>query len=299
MGLFFKEMKLLSRFIVLFCLVSIGAESIASDSTNTSSISKIKRDAWKMQLELKGVVLMTENNFGGRIHSNGFSLFYENLKFITVNKKRLWQADFYYHIDYKEKTITTTPFNLSADLTPSFQFGRQNELFGFRLNYGFKKELSDKMEKNGVKVAMVYSAGITLGFLKPYNLLISRGTVTIDTSKNLAFYDENSITEESYNKENAAIFTSKGLVQVSNNQYAFIRGSSNFLKGFGELQFVPGINAKFGFNFDWGPTGEIVKEMEVGVMLDIYNKPMPLYINNPNSPFFMTFYLAVGIGKRK
>lgn len=295
-------MKLLARFIILFCLISIGSESIASDSTNTSSIRKIKRDALKMQLELKGVVLMTENNFGGRIHSNGFSLFYENLKFITVNKKRLWQADFYYHIDYKEKAKTYTPFNLNPDIAPTYQFGRQNELFGFRLNYGFKKELSDKMEKNGVKVAMVYSAGITLGFLKPYNLLISRGTVVVDTSKNIAYYDETSLREESYSKENANIFLYEGKngpLQISKDQYAYVSGSSNFLKGFGELQFVPGINAKFGFNFDWGPTGEIVKEMEVGVMLDIYNKPMPLYINNPNSPFFMTFYLAVGIGKRK
>jgi hypothetical protein len=286
--------------IIFFFLILLGVLQPAQAQTtkeDRGALSKAKKEALRMQLNQAGIIYPIENNFGFRLASNGLNLYYENLKFVSVNHKRLITADFYYFVDFKERQITTYPFGGNDQNT--YHYGKLNDLFGFRFAYGFRKAITDKTESDEIQVSYTLAGGITLGLLKPYYLDISYGIVTLNPGTNNAIYNEVEVKPERLTEENRNIFLTQSVVQVSGDRYAYIVGSSSFGEGFSQLQLVPGLHGRFGFNFDWGQNDVVVKQMEVGVMLDLYNKNLPLYYRNFNSQFNFSLYLSVGIGKRR
>lgn len=287
----FKSFLSLAMLIVL--ATGVAAQETKSDK---EALSKAKKEALRLQLNQAGIIYPIENNFGFRMATNGLNLYYENLKFVNVEKKRLWTADLFYFVDFREKQITTNPFSLESQQN-TYYYGKMNDMFGVRLAYGIRKALTDKTDKDEIQVSYTLAGGLTLGFLKPYYLDISYGVVTINGS--IAEFEPTYTVSETLNEDNKKIFLTRSVVQVSGNKYAYILGSSSFGEGFSHLQLVPGLHGRFAFNFDWGQNDEIVKQMEVGVMLDVYNKNLPLYYRNYNSQFNFSLYLSFGIGKRR
>ena len=291
--------KILKTFFIFFiCLIFLN-EGYCQDASKIKDAAKnAKKEVLKIQLEKVGIIYPIENNFGFRVSSNGFGAYYENLKFKTVNNKRFMTVDFYYYIDFKEKQITTFPFP-GNNLQNSYHYGKLNDLFGFRFAYGIRKALTDKTEDDEVQISYTLAGGITLGFLKPYYLDISYGKRVFDQGSRNYFYEEQRVEAESFSQTNARIFLTQQIVNLSGDDFAYIKGSSSFGEGFSQLQLIPGLHGRFGFNFDWGTKDIIVKQMEVGIMLDLYNKAMPMYFNNYNSQFNFSVYYSLGIGRRR
>ena len=284
--------------IFLLCFVFGILPSAAQDKSEIKSAAKDARKvALRIHLEKVGIIYPIENNFGFRLSSNGLSGYYENLKFLTVNKKRLITADLFYFVDFMEKQITTYPFT-SSSVQSTYYYGKLNDMFGVRLSYGLRKALSEKTENDEVQVSYTIAGGVTLGILKPYFLDISYGKI-VQVNVNQYSYDETNEVAESFSKTNANIFLSQQIVAVGSDRYAYIKGTSSFSEGFAHLQLIPGLHGRFAFNFDWGTKDEIVKQMEVGIMVDVYNKAIPLYINNYNSQFNFSLFYSVGIGRRR
>ena len=77
-----------------------------------------------------------------------------------------------------------------------------------------------------------------------------------------------------------------------------IQGRSGFFKGFDELKFVPGIHGKGGVHFALGAYDQYVTAVEVGVMLDIFLKDVPIMVVEHNKPYFFNLYITLQIGKR-
>lgn len=172
--------------------------------------------------------------------------------------------------------FVTTPLGGSPK---SFVFGKQNNFYALHVGYGGKHYFSDKAKDKGIAVGMFYSVGVSMGFLKPYYLQLRR-------------FEPNGIrfqlVEEKYSDENANVFL---------NQSA-IFGGAGFAYGLDEISLIPGGQAKVGLHLDWGTLDEFVKGLEVGMMLDIYPKEVPIMVTEDNSAIFMNLYLSVQFGKR-
>jgi hypothetical protein len=78
-----------------------------------------------------------------------------------------------------------------------------------------------------------------------------------------------------------------------------IRGKGGLLKGIGESQIIPGVHGQIGVHLDWGAFDEFLKAMEVGIMLDVFPKSLPIMVRQQNKPFFLNLYVSLLLGKRE
>ncbi len=160
-----------------------------------------------------------------------------------------------------------------SNISRSFVFGKQHQFYGIHAGYGGKFHFSSKAKSQGVAVSISYAAGPSLGILRPYYLNLRMGE---------------QVVAQTYSEENAALFlTPEG-----------ISGASGLNYGWDELSFVTGGFAKFGLNFEWGQSTRLIKAVDVGVMLSIYTKEIPILLISDNQAIFPTLYAAFQIGKR-
>ncbi len=216
--------------------------------------------------------------FGVKVHSNGFALG-GNYGFIR-NKKHTLVAHFQiaslrHHREIKQRNefvISPSP--------KSYIYGKRNSFYGIHLGFGGKYYFSEKSKRRAIAVALAYSAGPSIGLLKPYYLNIIH---PVDNS-----FDE--IIAEAYSDENRADFINP----------AIITGKSGFKYGLGEMSVIMGGYFQTGLNFDWGANHEFVKAIEVGLMVDAYAKTVPIMIPDveDNKFLFFNLYLALQLGKR-
>jgi hypothetical protein len=120
-----------------------------------------------------------------------------------------------------------------------------------------------------------------LGLLKPYYLNI----------KKVSEGNPNQFTtsREKYSEENHDRFLDE------NN----IRGYAGFFKGLTEAKIVPGVQAKGAVHFSWGNDDEYLKALEMGLMVDVFFKKMPIMITEDNTPLFVNLFVNLQLGKRK
>jgi hypothetical protein len=232
------------------------------------------------EIELKGLVYKNEFSFGARIHTNGYSGFGEITKFQRVDLKRVFQIEYMYFRSFQQKKqpVLFSPSNFGSK--KDYFYGKQNNFWALRFNYGYRKEIASKAERSGVTLSMVYMGGFSLGFLKPYylNLAIPDAQPT----------DRPYSQPERYTEENADRFLDKSKID----------GASGIRYGWGEIEPVPGIHGRFGLNFDWASQDEFVKALEVGASIDLYYKRIPIMVTDDASRYFLGLYLSLQFGKR-
>ncbi len=231
----------------------------------------------------KGFIYKKGLSFGIRVPTQGWAIFADIDKFVTVNHRKLIQFEFQelkYSKEYKElgKAIA----NSNAQTPKPFFFGKQNNFYAIHGSIGGQKLLAERGEKSAVELRVVYLAGVALGILKPYYLYINP--------------DPNNPTRESplvlekYNPDEPEHFL--------NGNKSYIYGSGGFAKGLNEIKLMPGLHGKIGLNFDWATYDEFIKAVEVGFLLDIYAKRVPIMIVDDNKQFFAHLYFSIQFGKR-
>jgi hypothetical protein len=65
------------------------------------------------------------------------------------------------------------------------------------------------------------------------------------------------------------------------------------------LSITPGGHAKAALHLDWGAFDEVIRALEVGIMIDVYAKQVPIMLTEDNKPYFINFYFSAELGKRK
>ncbi len=232
----------------------------------------------------QGVVYDTEVAVDFRLHTNGMALA------VNFGKLRSYYKTRYVHLEIGEvrhpkEDRRSFDYPTTAGRTSrSFIFGKQNNLYVLRGGIGEKRYFSEKAKRKGLAVGVTYEAGPAIGLLKPYYLELKKKR---DTD---VFFES-----ESYTEENADTF-----LDINS-----IFGSSGFTKGFGEIKFRPGIQAKAALHFDWGAFDEYVKAFEIGIMGDFFFSKVPIMVEidsaekPENRPFFINLYLTLQLGKRK
>lgn len=258
-------MKRILVYILIFCLTTSGLQ--AQKKSKSFSV-----------LDEENAIYKNEWSLGMRMHTNGYSAYFERVWIKSIWKKRVLQTNFFYFKDFREKkikTIYTDVFNAKK-----YFYGKQNNFWSINVLYGQKKVLGEKADKNGVRVSMIYLGGVSLGVIKPYAILLTEPGVEQPVTE-VTFYDES----------NEAAFLDLDPTQV-------VYGAAGLRYGWNRLQPVPGVHGKFGFNFDWASKEYLVKSIEIGAQLDIYYRTLPVMVSERNRPFILNLYLAFQLGKR-
>lgn len=225
----------------------------------------------------KGVIYETEMSGLFRLHTNGFALGMNYGKLKTYYKTNIWQFELV-HLKHPREYLDRIEFapGRPGGSANSFTYGKQNSFFALHAGYGQKYYFSGKAKKQGVAVGMSYAVGPSLGIIKPYylELFIDNGNATV---------------AQPYSEANANIFL----------QPYSIAGGAGFGYGFDDLSIVPGGHAKAALHLDWGAFDEVVRAVEVGIMIDVYAKEIPIMLTEDNKPYFVNLYFSVELGKRK
>lgn len=237
------------------------------------------------EVEKKGIIYNKEISGGAYIASNGWGIMMERGKIQSIKKTRLMYWSFGELRDYRLRK-QKAEFGIGgrfSDYSPKdYFYGRQNNFYALRYGLGQKRVLGDKAEKNGVRVALTYTAGLSLGFLKPYYLDLA---YLIDRVDNTEFYE---VIPSKYIDDKEKFL-----------DWYSIAGASGFKYGLKEIEPVPGGFGKIGLNFDWGKVEEMQMALEVGIMADVYYKRIPIMVANNNKPYFFGAYVQFQFGKRK
>jgi hypothetical protein len=227
-----------------------------------------------------GVVYNKEFTVDFTLHTNGYSIGTSWGRLATYYKTKYHFVTFGEIKHPKEHRQNFKDLNLVTGRTSSsFIYGKQNNFFLFRGGRGVRKYYTEKAKEKGVSIGITYEYGISLGVLKPYYLEL----------KNVPDRPSGRYASVKYTDETAQDF-----LDVSK-----IFGRSSFAKGLDEVIPVPGVNGKLGVNFEWGAYDEFIKAAEVGLMLDLFARPIPIMVNQVNRPFFLNLYLTLQFGKRK
>lgn len=219
-----------------------------------------------------------ELSFGGGIQTRGFNIAMLYAMNNTSRKALTAFLEFSELKSAKERRLTTETLTLGGNSNRSFIYGKQNSFYTLRLGVGQRYYLSEKPDKSVVSLAFVYNGGISFGMLKPYYLdLIYR----FDP-------DGYSIRSERYTQLNEQKFLDP----------FDINGATGFGAGWDELTLAPGLYAKAGLIFDWGPNDDISKILEVGLCIDTYFRNIPIMVEEAKPPFFFNLYMNIYFGKR-
>lgn len=227
-----------------------------------------------------GIVYNEERTFNLRLSTGrSISAGMEFGKLRTYNKTKTWQVSLGELKHPKEQRQSADP-RASRAFRP-FVYGKKNSLFVLRAGWGAKRYFSEKAKQKGVAIGMSYSIGPSLGLVKPYYLALAHEGGTTNSYR---------VLHQKYSEGNAEIF-------LDNTR---ILGASPFTRGFSETSLLPGGNASIAYHMDWGAFDEMVKALEIGLMVDVFSKKTPIFVSGEqNKQIFFNFFINFQFGKRR
>ena len=271
----------MNKTILVSLLVVLSFSVAAQDSTSRKKTREEKKaekreriNAIAKQEEEGALIYAKQSIFAFQLRTNGYGGFYELAKFKTRRKSNTYSIEFTEIKDPKEEK---SPANGFFAFNNPYVFGKINNFYQLKLGFGQQYLLGQKGNKNGVAVALIYQAGFSGGFLRPYYLDVS------DTSA------DRQIKFNPNNPYDSALFLNIGQ----------IRGSSGLGKGWGEMGFKPGLYAKAALRFDYGRYNEVVSGVEIGVSVDVYTDKIPILLFAEQKQVFLQGHIAILFGKRK
>ena len=220
------------------------------------------------------------------LNSNGWGANYRYGKRIDAANKRLFEVDFAYVKDPKERKSYSMVSNSGA----RYVDGKKNLAFDFRFGYGKQHEMFRKFDLGGIAIRYFYNFGPSIMLLKPiyYNML----KVTYYPGGDLVSYEELPDPEK-YSPEWSFY-----------NKYVIDRAS--FFKGFDQVSVIPGAFAKFGFNFEFGKQDRIIHALEAGVIAEGFAKKVEIMDFSTsanqskvakNQQLFLTIFVSYRFGR--
>jgi len=237
----------------------------------------------QIEFDWKGIVYRHEKAFDFSLHTHGFMIGYNAGRIKTYDKTSYYHFSFGYMRDPRERRQNKNiPFD--GKTSKSFVYGKLNSLYVLRAGIGRKKYLSEKAKRKGIALGYSYEVGPSIAMLKP-NYLELLFTENVDG------VPIDDLRAEPYTDENSEVFL----------DYNRIFGGGGFSRGWSELTFTPGLQARGGVLFSLGAYDKYVKMLEVGVMADVFIKKIPILLETEavsNKPYFINLYLTLQLGYR-
>lgn len=264
--------------IVLVSILVLPLICFAQQTRKQKRDAKAKERREKMarlikQEEEGALVFQKQSMFGFHFNTDGFGVMFEKGKYKTLKKTNIWWVGLSERHHPKEEKVTTLAalFNGSNP----YKFGKQNNFYSLKIGFGQQRMLGSKAPKNGVAVSAVYGGGLTLGMLRPYYLQVIYPTT-------------GQINDVKYTGNDSVFLNAANIV-----------GAGPLGKGFNEMQFVPGVNLRGGFRFDYGRLRDLVSVIEVGLNVEWYSQKMPIMLLNRERQLFFNAYVNIAFGSRK
>jgi hypothetical protein len=207
-----------------------------------------------------------QKTWSALIGTAGWGINYRQGRRIDATRKNLWAIDAVGLNHAKELSMQDT-----YGVGSPYVYGKMNAILNLRFSVGRHKELFRKMDKGGIAVVWYYLAGGSLVLQKPvYYSYWDYQTNTASVGK--FRYDPN-------------------------NRYKFIESKASFFKGINETSFVPGGHVYTGLNFDFGRDATRVTALEVGLVADVFVKPLDIMALTDNPMYFVQVYAAMRMGR--
>ena len=233
--------------------------------------------------ENKGLIYNKELAFNMRLHTNGFAMGVDFGRLRTYYKTRTFHVELGELKHHKENRTNLDRSSATGRISRAFIYGKQNNFYVLRGGIGEKRYFSEKAKYKGVAIGISYKGGPSIGLLKPYYLeLLSTENNSTPFLSTVSVKYADKVHDDFLDPWN-------------------IFGSSSWVKGFDEIKLTPGLHGQFAVHFDWGAFDEYLKAMEVGVMVDVFFRKVPIMVEVPNvenRPFFLNLYLNLQLGKR-
>ncbi len=251
--------------------LDVAAEKAKKRQEKRDKINQLIR-----QEEEGALIFQKQNTFGLSFNTDGWNVFFEKGKYKTITKTNLWWLSFGERHHPKEERIPTISSTGGLLIVSNYTYGKINNFYAFNAGLGSQKLIGGKGNKNGVAVSLIYGAGFSAGLLRPYYLeVINSSTSTREVIK--------------YTGTNKAAFLNP----------TAILGRGGLTRGWNEIKFVPGFQARTALRFDYGRFNEMVSAVEIGLHASYYTQNMPMLLDVPERKFFFNAYAAICFGKRK
>jgi hypothetical protein len=217
--------------------------------------------------EQQRVFFRNERSFAVILNTDGWGFGYRGAKRIDYLNKRILEIEAGTLKHPKEYRIS----NVYAQ-GGSYIFGKLNCTTYLRGGIGRQHELYKKADLGGIAIRYFYSAGPILSIYKPiyYKVLYPVGV------------NEYIIKEEKFS-------SSIALPQD-------IYGKASFTKGMNETKVVPGLYAKGGFNFEYSKEDKIIHAIEIGALIDVFPREIPIMASPDNKAIFFSLFVSYRFG---
>lgn len=212
--------------------------------------------------------------YGGiLLHGDGWGLQFYHAKYNTARDRRLLGIEVVGMKHPKE----VKSFNPYYEDARGYFYGKSNALLILRPTYGRKLQLTDKIRRSGAEVNFIWGVGPSIGLLKPVYLQIGK--------------------PDRIPYENIAVERYDPAIHDVQNIY----GRATWFNGVGEIKPYLGGFGRVALSFEYSTETTGLKGLEVGAMVDVYQKTVPIMAELEgvrNKQFFFQFYLALQFGKK-
>ncbi|HET9824284.1 MAG TPA: hypothetical protein VFP87_03055 [Chitinophagaceae bacterium] len=264
--------------VIILAIVSIAGFNLsAQNPTNQKSTKQERREERQQRInalvkqEEEGALIYSKQSVMGiELRTNGYGLFYEMGKAKTRRKTNIYVAELTEIKDPKEEKNTTDIFSFGNP----YVYGKVNNFYQFKLGLGQQYLFGQKGNKNGVAVAGIYQAGLSLAMLRPYYIQISDG---------------NGTREIKYSTQDSSLFLDQSVIQ----------GGAGLGKGWNEMKLKPGIFARAALRFDLAHYNETATIIEVGISAEAYTQKIPILLLDKQHQFFFQGHAAIVFGHRR
>lgn len=152
----------------------------------------------------------------------------------------------------------------------TFIYNKQYFVFPLRANYGREFVLFRKTPYEGMQMSLNVAVGPTFALVKPYYVIYDRG---------------DSQRQEPYDPA------------IHDDENRILDGGGIF-RGLDRGRFELGLHMKNSLAFEFGKFGNDVAGLELGFLVEGYNKNIEILPFAPNSPVFSTLFLTLFYGSR-
>ena len=228
------------------------------------------------ELDEKAKLLFrNENSYGFSLTSIGWELNYKFGKHINNKNKDLFEFRLAEIKSPKELKISN-PFNPNGK---RFVFGKLNSVYALRFGYGKQKKLFTKMDKGGIEIRHFRTIGLSMLLIKP------------------VYYE----VVDSFRIVNNYYYPILGTAKFNSGIHGpeDIVSRASFLKGFNELNVLPGAYANLGFGFEFSEQDRVLNSIEAGINFDLFPAKVMIMDNDLNTFFYFSIYAAYRFGNVK
>lgn len=277
-------MQVTKSFILLlcsiFCLTTVMAQGPNKINYKTyipDSVKIINLQDPKQRIKYPKP-FTKEISAGIRMPYRGWSVFFD---YGFIRRKEAYKK-FEYDYMYDSRVITleigerfhskeNKPGLLNSLVAQNINYtpGKKNNFYHAKLMFTNKMLLSGKKNKGNIGIHWVMGAGAVIGLQKPYYINVAGvGVIKYTDTLRTEFLT--------------------GLVQ-----------NRDLLKGFDELEIIPGAILKSGFQFDFAKNYKRISALEIGGTLEYFFNDVDLMVAQDPRKLFAGFYLSYQFGGRR